>query len=372
MGTRGTFLGPGGGVEHAGRLAREASLQARAQQLAPQSPVQAPAAPPRRNEVAGRTGTVVPRPAAEIAGQVDGARWLNVADMWLGRYCRYPDEESRHAMTLSTAVTHFRSADEKRRNVFPALGRVMIVAQKGTGKTTAMKTAGYLCQPFFFGIDGNPTAPGLCMTIGQEHAVVFIDEAHRLFGPRGSRKADVVTVLNNGYDVDGTYLNGRGGKATRVHVFAPVFIAGRDELLGSASEELDDLIDRSICLSRFTGVPDDGAEPPLPVTETTRAQGAQIAQALASWAAQEMAGDRFDPALEAAWEAAEAAGMRRGTRGAQIWHPLFTVAALASQAHLEAAIRTAHVLHGRRPAADAGERLAALEAELGVDSAATW
>jgi hypothetical protein len=245
-------------------------------------------------------------------------------------------------------------------------GRLLIVALPESGKTTAIELEGALCAPYFFGVDTNPTAPGLCHSISEENSVLFLDEAHRLFGPKGTRQPQVVAILNSGYRPRGTVTNAKGGTTTRVPVWGAVAIAGHMKLLRSASDELSDLISRCIVI-RMEPIP-EGEEPPEPVNRAVLAHGEEIAALAAEWAAQEIAAGHVAPAQKRAKAAAVDAGVRPGTRAMEIWLPLLTVAALASDAHLEAAVAAAQVLHGRRPATDAQTRIEALEEIYSGDS----
>jgi hypothetical protein len=296
-------------------------------------------------------------------GSIPGGRVLALAGNWLGRHCRYPDDESRHAATLWGLSTHFRGSDQKM--IWDAHGRLLIVAMPESGKTTAMELEGALCTPYFFGIDTNPTGPGLCHSLSEENAVMFLDEVHRMFGAKGTRKPDVVAILNSGYRPRGTVTNGRGGTTTRVPVWGAVALAGHMKLLRSAADELADLIGRCIAI-KMEPVP-EGEEPPAKVTRAVLAHGEGIAALAAEWAAQEIADGNVGPAQERAQAAAAGAGLRDGTRAMEIWLPPLTVAALASDAHLETAVAAAQVLHGRRPSTDAQTRIEALEEIYGGD-----
>jgi hypothetical protein len=261
---------------------------------------------------------------------------------------------------------HFRAPDTRRMiwDKFPHL--LFVATRPGSGKTTAMRAAGYLCAPYYFGIDNNATAPGLCFTIAQERAVVCIDEAHRLIGPKGTRKADVVTIMCSSFERDGTYLNGRGGKANRVPVYSPMMIAAKeDPFLTSAGEEIADVIERShlIMMSK----PPEGTEL-AEVTDETRAHGALIAEKMAQWAAEQMASrEQFSEAVRAARAAAAAIGLNGRDR--DVWLAQFTVAALCSPGHLKAACDAALELRRNQPAPpdeDEADPLADLEASLAV------
>ena len=324
--------------------------------------------PPRvRREQDTVTGTVaVPvgqAPVKPPTEPIDGAWIMNLADMWMGKHVHMSDA-ARHACVLYVAAQHFRLPGESRRLAWPRFGRIMLVASEpGCGKTTAMITMGYMCAPFFFGIDANPTARGLGHSINQEHAALFVDEAHRLFGPKGTRKADVVTILNTGYEKNGSTIDGRGGKAHRIKTYAPVVIAGKDILLTSAAEEIGDLIDRCAAVIRMKKPPEDVEL--TEITDETEKQGELIAEKLAQWAAQEMADtDRFGEAFTIACAAAKEDGLTG--RAKDIWVPLLATAWLASLGHLNAARDAAVEFQLNRPVPQEEiiDPLADLEASL--------
>ena len=336
----------GRGVRDAARFAElEARGRARAQQRLAQAQQGAGAA--RAGTLAVPMGTVAARPAGVVARRpaepVRGDWLLNLADAWVGRHVHMRDA-ARHAVTLYAVAQHFRQpvqpcgtgAQQRIRMVmvWDKFGRIMLIAETpGSGKTTTMKVAGYLCAPYFQGILANPTAPGICLTIAHEDSLVCIDEAHRLIGSKGTRHADVITIACEGIEQDATHLNGRGGKANRVPIYAPMMIAGRDDLLKSAGEEIADLIDRSVVI-RMTQPP-EGAPELVPVTAKTKAGGALIAARIAQWATEQMADrPRFAAAMERARQAARDTGL--SLRAVDVWLPMLTVAALADMDRAEA------------------------------------
>lgn len=311
---------------------------------------------------AGHDAVAVPQSAAVArrAEPIDGARLLNIADAWKGRHI-WVSDAARHTAVLYAAAQAFRLA-ESGRLAWPRFGRMLFVGEPGSGKTAAMVLMGYLCAPFFFGIDANPTAPGLCYSIRDERAALFIDEAHRLVGPKGTRKADVVTILNVSYEKNGSYLNGRGGKSTRVPVYAPVVMAGRDTMLKAAGEEIGDLLDRCCAIVHMSKPPEDIelAE----ITDETEAQGEAIAAMLAAWAAEQMADpQRFREAFTAACDRCREIGLTG--RAKDVWAPLIATALLASEGHADAACEAALEFRKNRPVQGEDDPLAGLEAELG-------
>lgn len=321
--------------------------------LAGTSPAPRPMLPARRDSTP---------PARQV--QLDGARLADLADAWTGKHC-YLTDAARHSSILWAMAQHFRAPDESRTMVWEKFPHLLYIATRpGSGKTTAMTVTGFLCAPFFFGIDSNPTAPGLCFTIAQEHAVVCIDEAHRLIGPKGTRKADVVTIMCKSFERRGNYLNGRGGKVNRVPVYSPMMIAAKeDPFLTSAGEEIADVIERSHLI--YMSKPPAGTEL-APVTAATETQGRLIAEKMAQWAAQQMADtERFSEAVRQARAAAAEIGF--ANRDADVWLAQFTVAALCSPGHLQAACDAALELRRNQPAPrdeDDADPLADLEASL--------
>jgi hypothetical protein len=302
---------------------------------------------------------------ARTAQPIDGARLLNIADAWMGRHVHMSDA-ARHTAILYTAAQHFRLA-ESGRLAWPRFGRILYVADApGSGKTTAMILMGYMSAPWFYGVDGNPTAPGLCASINEERATLFLDEVHRLVGAKGTRRADVVTILNIGYEKNGKYLNARGGKANRVPVYAAAVLAGKDTLLKSAGEEISDLLDRCAAIVHMTQPPEDVelAE----ITDATQAQGEAIAAKLAAWAAEQMADvERFREAFTVACDRARQIGLTG--RAKDVWVPLIATGWLASEGHADAACEAALEFRQNRPVQHEGDEdpLAGLEADLAGD-----
>ena len=296
-----------GTVQPGGEAGADESVRAdRRAREAEAGPATGPVRPARRQRIGGEavdtdpivagandanrrqtvTGQVVRRPASQAARPpakpIDGAMLADLADKWIRHHC-YLTDSARHAITLWVMAQHFRTPGENPAMIWPKFPHVLLVAETpGSGKTTAMKTAGYLCQPYFMGIDNNPTAPGLCLSISQENAALFIDEAHRLVGAKGTRKADVVTIMCASFEQDATYPNARGGKINRVPVYTPMMIAAKkDPFLTSAGEEISDVIQRSDLI--FVTRPPEGTKL-TPVDGKTREDGAKLAQVMAAWA----------------------------------------------------------------------------------------
>ena len=317
------------------------------------------------------TGQVVRRPVSQAARPpakpIDGAMLADLTDGWVRQRC-YLTDSARHAIVLWTMAQHFRTPDEKRVMIWEKFPHLLFIAETpGSGKTTAMKIGGFMCAPYYFGIANNPTAPGLCMTIAHEKSVVCIDEAHRIIGPKGTRKADVVTIMCASFEQDGTYLNARGGKANRIPVYAPMMIAAKkDPFLTSAVDEISDVIERShlILMSK----PPEGTEL-TPVDGQTKEDGKKLATVMAQWAAQQMADKAaFSEATDNARAAAAEIGLEG--RDADVWLAQFTVAALCGGGFLQAACDAALELRRNQPAPkeeESADPLADLAASLAGD-----
>jgi len=139
--------------------------------------------------------------------------------------------------------------------------------------------------------------------------------------------------------------------------------AKRDPFLTSAGEEIADVIERShlILMSK----PPEGTEL-APVTAETKTQGKLIGEKMAQWAAQRMADKAaFSEATDNARAAAAEIGLTG--RDADVWLAQFTVAALCSPGHLQAACDAALELRRNQPAPkdeDEADPFADLEASL--------
>jgi hypothetical protein len=307
----------------------------------------------RRQQVArpGVRGAVaVPAsqaPARPPAKPVDGGFILKLADRWMREHT-WMSPAARHTCVLYTAAQHYRLSDDARTLAWPrAFGRVMLLADKpGSGKTTVMTLMGYMAAPFYASNDSNPTARGLAFRIKDQHVMLCIDECHRLFGPKGTRRPDVVTILNSGYERNGSTVDGRGGKANELRTYGAAVMAGKSDIRKSGAEELSDLLDRCVAVIDMEQPPDDVELAEL--DENTEEHGRKLAAALAQWAAQEMASpDRFREAFTVACAVAKEDGLRG--RAKDIWAPLLATAWLAGPEFLNAARDAAVEFQLNRP-----------------------
>lgn len=256
---------------------------------------------------ARRTGTVATRQPQ----RVPGAQLLDVVRQWLGTYARFPSEGALDAVTLWAVHAHCRDKDGVL--VFRATPRLYLLSSEpGSGKSRVLELLGMLC-PATFGLDLEPTAAGLVYTIARERATVLIDEGDILFGA-GARKAAVRAIINGGYTRHGTYLNGRGAKASRVPVFGALAMAGLDVMEKGTGDTLNALMSRGVKIRMQRAGGDDR---PAKVTQVSEGQAVKLSGWLAAWAAQERAGLAVaDPVAPEGIDG----------RAEQIWAPLLAVA----------------------------------------------
>lgn len=299
------------GVVRAARTVARADRTLKARQDAKQG-TQRRALPVPRQEVA------VPQPAQAARGAVPlipGDQLLDlVRNAWLGHFARFPSPAALDAVTLWAAHCHMR--DENGMLVFRATPRLYLLSSEpGSGKSFVLELVGRIV-PDWYGLDLEPTAPGLVHTISKEHATVTLDEADILLGA-GNRHEAVRAIINGGTYRHGTVLNGRGAKATRVSVFGPLALAGLDTLEKATGDRLTALMSRGVKI-RMEKASGEDRPPRLTRDAEESADGAKMW--LERWAAQVR-----DEVADAEPE------MPEGVEGRaeDIWAPLLAVAQAA-------------------------------------------
>jgi hypothetical protein len=141
-------------------------------------------------------------------------------------------ESQRLMMALWAASTY----TYKSKQAFARLG--FSAAGKGCGKTTAMQVVGAFCtEPVVVGYSTSAALKGWF----DEHpdSVVGLDERDQMFGATGRStggRAEIVSVLNSGYEVTGKVMCVRGGKTVLMKVYNAMMHAG----IGRAPETLAD------------------------------------------------------------------------------------------------------------------------------------
>ena len=244
--------------------------------------------------------------------QIPGDRLLDLLrDQWFGMFARFPSQAALDAVTLWAAHTHMR--DENGILVFRATPRLYLLSSEpGSGKSHVLELIGRVV-PCWYGLDLEPTAAGMVYTISREHATVMVDEGDVMFGA-GSRKEAVRAIINGGTYRYGTYLNGKGAKATREPVFGPLALAGLDTLETDTGDKLTALLSRGVKIRMEKAA---GENRPPKLTRKAEDAAGQAKMWLERWAAQvrsEIAG--AEPEIPEGVEG----------RAEDIWTPLLAVA----------------------------------------------
>jgi hypothetical protein len=196
------------------------------------------------------TGRVVQPWSGVVAVTREQEEAINAADLafYLGAYLRkyviLPCALAYDMVVLWVLHTHLRGRDHRLATM--ASPRLLVTSDDpGSGKSRLLRLLLRLCA-YTYGLDTEPTAPGLIATLQYEFACVLIDEGDILFGA-GARKEAVRAIFNSGYSPDGTTLRVRGGKPDRPHVFGPIAIAAlRDMQRREGSEKLRATLDRCL------------------------------------------------------------------------------------------------------------------------------
>ena len=266
-------------------------------------------------DVAVPVSGVVRSPGGTVARQeqlVPGDQLLDLLrDQWFGWFARLPSPAALDLVTLWAA--HCWMRDENGVLVTRATPRLYVLSSEpGSGKSHLLELLA-LVVPNCFGLDLEPTAPGLVYTLSREKATVLIDEGDVLFST-GARRQAVRAILNGGYTRHGTYLNGKGAKASREPVFGPVAVAGLDAMETDTGDTLKALLSRGIKIRMQKAASDN---PPAKMTAASEDAAAKVRHWLGIWAGQ-VRGMIADAQPEVP-EGLEG-------RAEQIWIPLLAVA----------------------------------------------
>src|ERR1017187_3786734 len=266
-------------------------------------------------DVAVPVSGVVRSPGGTVARPeqlVPGDQLLDLLrDQWFGWFARLPSPAALDLVTLWAA--HCWMRDENGVLVTRATPRLYVLSSEpGSGKSPLLELLA-LVVPNCFGLDLEPTAPGLVYTLSREKATVLIDEGDVLFST-GARRQAVRAILNGGYPRHGTYLNGKGAKASREPVFGPVAVAGLDAMETDTGDTLKALLSRGIKIRMQKAASDT---PPAKMTAASEDAAAKVRHWLGIWAGQ-VRGMIADAQPEVP-EGLEG-------RAEQIWIPLLAVA----------------------------------------------
>lgn len=298
---------------------RLAELRARAAQRRAERAVRPGADALAAANVPVLTGTVAVRQPGTVARTgstlaMDGAKLLDYVHGFLAHFALWPSEAALDAATAWIAHAHARDASGTL--VWQASPRLLFSsAEPGSGKSYAMRLIARLCpHPAVF---TEPSEPAVAQAVGKERATLFLDEVDVLFG-RGTRKAAIRALVNDGYSPDGQWARVRGGRVERISTFGALAMAGLDSVETGTDGHLKATLTRCIRIRMMRGP--DGYRPPRWDSGARQAATVLTAQ-LARWAATALAGlGDVVPDMPA--------GV--GNRDAELWEPLIVAADAAS------------------------------------------
>lgn len=244
-----------------------------------------------------------------------GAQLLDATERWMRRFVHF-SSDSHHVITAlwvaGVHMTETESAGAREDLVHLAYARLGFVSDEpGSGKTTAMERALYLCPRGELLIQ--PSMAGI-MDALDERETIALDEADKYFGKRGGAQTNVIGFINAGYRKGGGTVRFKNRK---VDSFAPMLYSGLLEALG-INPALTPLRTRSMLLEMHAAP--DGVK--VEEFDAERHEYAQtlLRDALSSW------GKVVAPLIPGT-PAMDAEGVTN--RRAQLWRPLLRVALLA-------------------------------------------
>ena len=243
---------------------------------------------------------------------VDGAETLEYARRFLAHLVVWPSPEALTLATLWAAHTHCRDANGML--VFLSSPRLLFSsAEPGSGKSEAMKAVSRLCpSPVLM---TEPSEPAVAHSIGA-HDSIFLDECDVLFG-KGTRKAAIRAIINDGYTPDGVWARVRNGQVHRLCTFGALALAGLDKIENGTDGQMAATLSRAWRL-RMRRAPENWRAPRFDTQARYAAQ--LISERLGMWAAQNL-----DAIATHVPEMPEGVG----NRWAQLAEPLLIVADMA-------------------------------------------
>lgn len=171
------------------------------------------------------------------------ARLLDMTRWIFGNWARWPSPAALDVATLWTASTWF--ADENGRLVLPASPRLFFIADKGSGKTRAMKLIRVLSRNPTGIVKAPVTAPGVREALNAGRTV-FLDEVDRQFG--AGRGHTDLQALVSAYEPEAGSLNARGGLNEQA-TFGPMALGAKPRILTGTGGYLEDLFERSFVIT---------------------------------------------------------------------------------------------------------------------------
>lgn len=239
----------------------------------------------------------------------------------LGHYGRWPSEAGLDAAALWCAAATVRQPDGSPA-AFTYPRALLTSAEPGSGKSTALELMAMICGT---AICADTTPKALKDALGVYNEVVFFDEAHAVFGSRGTSNAKLRAALTAGYRMGPMSRSTSGSKLVSTSLSGWVALAGLDELLTAQGQGLKELLERCIVWRM--------RQPRHRVPQISRAalrDGANCHLALTTWTAGIVpAFIRAEEQLQDEWAASDSTYEMGESRSAQLWRPLRAAARAA-------------------------------------------
>jgi hypothetical protein len=156
-----------------------------------------------------------------------------------------PNEQSYTVSTLWVMHTHLRKADG---TFLPYITPRLYYGSKlpGAGKSLALKIATRLSHNGKLVV--NPTSSGVITLINQKSATIGQDEIDLYFNGRGTNRAEMRTVLNEGYEKGATIPRQVNYDADEQNIHGAYALAGKNADAFLSAESFDTLRSRSIAI----------------------------------------------------------------------------------------------------------------------------
>jgi hypothetical protein len=179
--------------------------------------------------------------------EMDSSTLLNYICQVLGQYARFEKPEHIITIALWAASTWFveptATGMDNGKLMFEAHPRLMLIAEKSSGKNRVMKILRRLVRnPSIIGT-GVVTSYGVRNELSAGRTV-FLDEYHKRVGSTGKKQSDLQEDVL-AYSREAGSIDGRGGAVNEQSLFGAIVIAAQPSIRhGLQGEALDDLFDR--------------------------------------------------------------------------------------------------------------------------------
>jgi len=239
--------------------------------------------------------------------RLDGAEVLDEIQVFIDRFCAFPDDHALTAVTLWAAHTHMVEC-------FHTTPRLAFLSpEPASGKTRALEVLDLLVTAPMFSLNASPAA--IFRTLAEQQITLLFDEVDSIWSKRGrdDNHEDLRALLNAGYKTGASIPRCVGPKheVVQFSVHSAVALAGLGDLP-------DTIMSRAIIIRMRRRRPDEHVEPFR--SRKHEPEGHVLRERLSTWAATvgNEAGDawpKLPPGIE--------------DRPAEVWEPLIAIADIA-------------------------------------------